>query len=180
MKSISRLHLITSGMMLCGIAVLGLDNLWMFHNPVDISADLIVARRYPTAKSDGMPGPNLQETLEVAAIVARPLFSPDRRADRPKAKTDAPEIQPGSLATAASATARKKPAIRFQGTSQTDGKMTALIGNEDGSDPNWVKVGQTVGTWTILSIDHGRIVLTYDNDKVVYSLYPDGSDHGEQ
>lgn len=178
MKVVPRLQLILVASAFAGSAILGPYNFWLSNYPVDISADIAAippAQAGKVERATATQNPELP--LEITETVKRPLFSPTRREYVPKPVTAEPVAQPAVAVVPQIPI--KKPAIRFQGTSQVGGKIAALIANEDGSSADWMAVGQSVGEWRIASIELGKMTITYNNEKAVYSLYPESSDHGK-
>ncbi|MBA8882023.1 hypothetical protein [Phyllobacterium myrsinacearum] len=180
MRQMLRIHTTIIALSLVGVAVFGLSNLWMANNPVDISADITAVPRDQAVKAEKAAlARNPEIPLEITETVARPLFSPTRREYVPKPPIVESVAPPVVAVAAVPQIPVKKPAIRFQGTSQTGGRIAALIANEDGSNSDWMSVGQTLGPWTIAVIEQGRIVITLNDEKAVYSLYPESSDHAQ-
>lgn len=178
MKNIFDIRTIVIGAAVAGIAVLGSINLWMFNKPVDISADITAIPVEQAVKANQIvPGENTSHPLEITETVARPLFSPTRREFVPKPQIVEPVAQPVVAVAAVPKTPIKKPAISFQGTSQMAGRIAALIANEDGSNSNWMTLGQNIGEWKIAAIEAGQIVMTFNNERAVYSLYAENGNH---
>lgn len=105
-------------------------------------------------------------TLE--AMVARPLFAPDRRPFDPGVEVTAlaPEIwtaEPGPEAGPA------HPAVRFIGSIEEEAQLRALI--SDGFNVRAIAEGEEIDGWVVVGIEPRRLTLGLDDERVELTIF---------
>ena len=132
------------------VAVLagGVAYLWK-HPPVGSTPDIVGAvERVPGDDVDGVASvaPGEMRPLDYYAVITeKTLFYPDRR----------PPAAPVKQAPKAEA----EPEYVLRGVLMVPGGAMALIGREDGEPPARVRVGDTLGAWTVAAIDPLNVTL---------------------
>lgn len=155
-------------------------NLHWLQSPVDVSP---VAAKTPSAREREASArnssmPNGDASTAVSESLARPLFHRTRRPFQAAPEiieeaipVDVPEVvaeQPTPVA---------RPPLRLVGLSASNGRHRALLSiGEDGSEPRWYGVGDSVEGWTIDAITSKDVRLGNGNEGFTVALYPSSID----
>ncbi len=114
--------------------------------------------------------PPARADVYFSAITERPLFSPLRRptpelGQGPAAEPDPPAVQEPVAVEII------RPDLRLLGTLTGGERASALIA-QAGGEPVWLRRGDVIGGWTLISIDPDTINLSLDSESFRLDLYP--------
>jgi hypothetical protein len=131
---------------LTAAALLGTLSLELGRGGADGTAGLAAPRAAPAPPAAPAQAPAMDRSEEwVATILARPLFSPDRRAplDEAQSSATAPDVLP-----------------RLTGVLVSPAGKTAIFANPIGGKPIALREGGRIGGFTVQAIEAGQVTLT--------------------
>jgi hypothetical protein len=98
------------------------------------------------------------------AMVARPLFAPDRRPYDPEVELVALPVW-----EAAPDSGPDRPAVRFIGSIEEDGRLRAVV--NDGFNVRAIVAGDEVDGWTALVVEPRRLTLGLDDEQFELTIF---------
>ncbi|PDT00066.1 hypothetical protein CO666_32710 [Rhizobium chutanense] len=152
------------------LAMLGLVNLALARNPVDISPMEIAKGTGKPASAERMSGVKPTDIgLDRQYMLSRPIFSPTRREFEPVAAPIAPQPEPIAPPPPV---AISIPAFHLAGIRKIGADVSALlsVGTED--PPHWLPIGGMIEGWTLERVDTHSVALSSGDQVTVVDLYP--------
>jgi hypothetical protein len=146
---------------------LALVNLWLLGTPIDVSPVTPPAGTFspPDASgTDEVPSAVVQ-LGDLSEMVARPLFSPTRRAPAPQVETQPAAPTPVTAVSDARS-------LRLIGTMGEGGDASrrALIRPAD-RPAAWFEIGGEIDGWRVEKIGESSVVIVRGGDREELSLY---------
>lgn len=154
-----------------------LANVGLSRLAVDTSPILDDARSPKPAGigASSAEAPQAAAARDLSELIARPLFSPDRRRYAPAPPPPPPPAEPPPVVVEVAPpppVAAPPPDLQLLGVSLSAGVPSALLAGGGGSAPMWLREGASIEGWTLVDVASGGASLESGGQRIELALYP--------